>query len=130
MAEAAGHLPHEVREVRGPGPITITMPTDDELAVRVLDEDGAPIADASISIYAPNIGIDAIRALELAESFVDQAPIAQMFAKQGLDHAWDHSFAQALDLEGQSQAICFTTDDLTEGIAAFLEKRSAEFEGR
>lgn len=70
------------------------------------------------------------RVLELAASFVDQAPIAQMFAKQGLDHAWDQSFAEALDLEGQSQAICFTTDDVTEGIGAFLEKRDPEFKGR
>ena len=70
------------------------------------------------------------RAMELAESFIGQAPIAQMFAKQALNHAWDQSFAEALDLEGQSQAICFTTDDLSEGIAAFLEKRNPDFEGR
>ena len=70
------------------------------------------------------------RAIELAETFAAQAPIAQMFTKQALNHAWDQSFAQALDLEGQNQAICFTTDDVREGIAAFLEKRSPEFEGR
>jgi 2-(1,2-epoxy-1,2-dihydrophenyl)acetyl-CoA isomerase len=70
------------------------------------------------------------RALELAASFMGQAPIAQMFAKQALNHAWDMSFAEALDLEGQSQAICFTTDDVAEGIAAFLEKRDPDFTGR
>lgn len=70
------------------------------------------------------------RALELAETFAAQAPLAQMFAKQGIDHAWDHSFADALDLEGQSQAILFTTDDLTEGVNAFLEKRPPRFRGR
>ena len=70
------------------------------------------------------------RALEIAGSFADQAPIAQMFAKQGLNHAWDQSLAEALDLEGQSQAICFTTDDVSEGIAAFREKRHPDFQGR
>ena len=70
------------------------------------------------------------RALEIDESFVAQAPLAQMFAKQGIDHAWDHSFADALDLEGQSQAILFTTDDVTEGVNAFLEKRPPRFRGR
>ena len=53
-----------------------------------------------------------------------------MFAKQGLNHAWDQSLAEALDLEGQSQAICFTTDDVSEGITAFLEKRDPDFQGR
>lgn len=70
------------------------------------------------------------RALEIAETFAAQAPLAQMFAKQGIDHAWDHSFADALDLEGQSQAILFATDDLTEGVRAFLEKRPPHFRGR
>lgn len=70
------------------------------------------------------------RALEVARSFADQAPIAQMFAKQGLNHAWDQSLAEALDLEGQSQAICFTTEDVSEGITAFREKRDADFKGR
>jgi 2-(1,2-epoxy-1,2-dihydrophenyl)acetyl-CoA isomerase len=70
------------------------------------------------------------RALELAASFIAQAPVAQMFAKQALNHAWDMSFAEALDLEGQNQAICFSTDDVSEGIHAFLEKRPPEFLGR
>lgn len=69
------------------------------------------------------------RARELAESFLDGAPIAQMFAKQAIDTAWEVSFDEALGWEGQSQSICFATDDLREGIAAFLEKRPPQFRG-
>ena len=70
------------------------------------------------------------RATELAESFLAGAPIAQMFAKQGIDSAWEVSFEDALAWEGQSQAICFATEDVAEGVAAFLEKRKPEFRGR
>ena len=70
------------------------------------------------------------RAMELAGTFAAQAPLAQMFAKQGIDHAFDHSFAEALALEGQSQAILFGTDDVSEGVSAFLEKREPRFRGR
>lgn len=70
------------------------------------------------------------RARALAASFIAQAPIAQMFTKQGLNQSWDNSFADALALEGVNQAICFTTADVTEGIDSFIEKRPPEFKGR
>jgi 2-(1,2-epoxy-1,2-dihydrophenyl)acetyl-CoA isomerase len=70
------------------------------------------------------------RALEMAMSFGEGAPVAQMFAKQTLDRSWESSFEDALDWEGQAQAICFATDDRREGVSAFVEKRSPSFEGR
>jgi 2-(1,2-epoxy-1,2-dihydrophenyl)acetyl-CoA isomerase len=68
--------------------------------------------------------------VRVAGGFLAGAPVAQMFIKQGIDHAWDVSFEEALSWEGQSQTICFATEDVAEGIAAFLEKRSSSFEGR
>jgi enoyl-CoA hydratase/carnithine racemase len=70
------------------------------------------------------------RAAEIAESFMGGAPVAQMFAKQGIDRSWEISFEDALDWEGQSQAICMSTMDMKEGVAAFIEKRPPRFEGR
>jgi 2-(1,2-epoxy-1,2-dihydrophenyl)acetyl-CoA isomerase len=70
------------------------------------------------------------RAQALAESFLAGAPVAQMFAKQILDRSWESSFEDTLDWEGQAQSICFATEDLVEGVAAFLEKRSPDFTGR
>ena len=65
-----------------------------------------------------------------AESFLAGAPVAQAFAKQGIDAAWEVSFSEALGWEGQSQSICFATEDFEEGVAAFLEKRPPDFRGR
>jgi 2-(1,2-epoxy-1,2-dihydrophenyl)acetyl-CoA isomerase len=70
------------------------------------------------------------RVTEIADSLLDGAPVAQMFAKQGLDRSGEVSFEEALAWEGQSQSICFATEDVLEGLTAFREKRSPDFEGR
>jgi enoyl-CoA hydratase/carnithine racemase len=70
------------------------------------------------------------RVAEQVERFLSGAPVAQMFAKQGIDHSWDVSFEDALDWEGQSQAICFTTSDFIEGVLSFQQKRPPDFQGR
>ena len=67
---------------------------------------------------------------ELANSFADQAPVGQMFAKQGIDVAHESSFAEALAREATAQTVCIGSQDASEGVAAFLEKRAPRFEGR
>lgn len=87
---------------------------------------------ARIGLCLEVVDVDRLdeRVTEIAESFLEGAPVAQMFAKQGIDHAWDVSFEEALDWEGQNQAICFGTEDVLEGVAAFLQKRPPDFKGR
>lgn len=70
------------------------------------------------------------RAREVAESFLAGAPVAQMFAKQALDASFESSFAESLSWETQSQATALGTEDLVEGVAAFLQKRDPEWKGR
>lgn len=70
------------------------------------------------------------RATEIARSFLAGAPLGQMFAKQGLNASFESSWSESLSWEGQSQAIAFGTEDVVEGIAAFLQKRDPEWKGR
>lgn len=70
------------------------------------------------------------RADELAESFLSGAPIGQMFAKEALNASFQMSLSEALSWEGQSQSIAFSSEDVVEGISAFLEKRDPEWKGR
>lgn len=70
------------------------------------------------------------RVTEVARGFLEGAPLAQMFTKQGLNRAFDVSLSEALAYEGQAQSVCGSTEDVLEGISAFLEKRSPRFRGR
>jgi enoyl-CoA hydratase/carnithine racemase len=69
------------------------------------------------------------RAEEIARSFLGGAPIGQMFAKQGLNASFESSWSESLSWEGQSQAIAFRTQDVVEGVAAFLQKRDPDWAG-
>lgn len=67
------------------------------------------------------------RALEIAERFIGGAPLAQMFIKQALNRSFEVSLEEALTAEGQAQAICLTSTDAAEGVAAFRQKRPPEW---
>ena len=101
-----------------------------ELALtgRMVEADEALQLGLVMELVEPDVL--AQRSSELAQSFLDGAPLAQMFAKQGLNASFESSFSEALGWEGQSQSIALGTEDAAEGILAFLEKRKPEWRGR
>ena len=67
---------------------------------------------------------------ELAGVLAAGAPLAQSMIKKGLSRSIEMTFEQAIAFEEQAQPILLASDDLREGIAAFLEQRSPRFKGK
>lgn len=67
---------------------------------------------------------------EVAEELAAGPPLAQRFIKVALDRSASMTFEQALSFEEQAQATLLGSEDLSEGAAAFFQKRPPEFEGR
>ena len=67
---------------------------------------------------------------EIVEQVASGPPIAIATTKRYLNNASQVSLLAAVEAEGLGQALNFTTDDVTEAMAAFTEKRDAVFKGR
>jgi len=69
-------------------------------------------------------------ALSTAAEVAAQAPHALRLAKTLLRQGRDMSFDQMLEATAAFQALAHLTDDHAEGVAAVLDKRTPNFEGR
>ncbi|AGP45079.1 2,3-dehydroadipyl-CoA hydratase PaaF [Serratia sp. TSA_7] len=70
------------------------------------------------------------RAQQIAERISLQAPLALRAAKQVLKQAEEVGLSQGLAFERQQFVALAATDDRREGIAAFFEKRTPNYQGR
>jgi enoyl-CoA hydratase / 3-hydroxyacyl-CoA dehydrogenase len=66
----------------------------------------------------------------LAELIASRAPLGVRWVKQVIDRGLDASLTSALHLEAESAGHTFGTQDRTEGMRAFLERRKPKFEGK
>lgn len=58
---------------------------------------------------------------------IGKAPLAIKYAKVAVNKGLDLDLKNALELEKDLVGLCFATEDQKEGMAAFVEKRAAEF---
>ena len=70
------------------------------------------------------------RTMELARAMAAKSPVALRMAKAAVRAAAEMPLAAGLAYETELFVTCFGSDDKREGVAAFLEKRPAEFTGR
>ncbi|TET12034.1 MAG: crotonase [Candidatus Thorarchaeota archaeon] len=89
-------------------------------------------ADEALRIGLVNRVFESVEALhegtkELATKLVDKPGVALKLAKQSLNNAWQQTLSDNLAFELDAFCQTFDTEDKEEGVAAFLEKRKAEF---
>ena len=69
-------------------------------------------------------------AREIARKILSRGPVAVRTAKMAMNRGLDLDLNNACALEASFFAACFSTADREEGIAAYLEKRKANFTGK
>jgi len=65
----------------------------------------------------------------LAAKLAKSAPLALALTKRALNRSFEMNLEQALDYEAQLQSVAGRSADHKEGVAAFVEKRPANFKG-
>jgi len=79
-------------------------------------------------VVPPGEHLDAAK--KLAQTVAAQAPIAVQLAKEAVQAAFETSLEEGLEIERKNFFLLFATEDMREGMRAFIEKRKANFQGR
>jgi enoyl-CoA hydratase/carnithine racemase len=67
---------------------------------------------------------------EMAQEMASKAPIALRYTKEAISKGMEMTLEQGLRLEADLYLLLHTTQDRTDGIQAFREKKVPKFEGR
>ena len=92
-----------------------------------------PAAEAKaiglVNWVVPRANLDA-EARRIAMDLANGPTVALAQAKRLLRNSWDASWDEQSHREAEAMALCATTADHREGVAAFVEKRAPRFSGR
>lgn len=66
----------------------------------------------------------------LAQKLAEGPPVAMKYAKQALNFGTQAPLEVGLRLESGLMGLAFSTEDLKEGVEAFMTRRKAEFKGK
>lgn len=69
-------------------------------------------------------------AIRLAQEIAGRAPVAIRMAKESINAAYEMTLAEGIRLERRNFYFLFSTDDQTEGMNAFVNKREAKWQGK
>ncbi len=67
---------------------------------------------------------------KLVEVYAQRAPLSLKLVKRAVRSGMQMDFASAIEFETSIVSLIYGTQDKQEGISAFLEKRTAKFQGR
>lgn len=79
-------------------------------------------------VFSSNVLLNEVE--KIADRIASNAPLAIRFIKKGIQLAQNKTLEDMFNFESKSQAICFQTRDIREGITAIREKRSPVFIGK
>ncbi|WP_439881619.1 enoyl-CoA hydratase-related protein [Pontibacter sp. MBLB2868] len=69
-------------------------------------------------------------AFKLAGEIAQMSPVAAKLAKESVNRAFETQLDEGLHFERKNFYLCFASEDQTEGMNAFIEKRKPTFKGR
>jgi enoyl-CoA hydratase len=95
------------------------------LTGRMMDADEAERAGLVSRVVPADALLDT--AIEVAETIARMSAPAAAMAKEAVNRVFEMTLAEGVRFERRLFHSCFATDDQSEGMAAFIEKRPAEF---
>jgi enoyl-CoA hydratase len=69
-------------------------------------------------------------AIKLAKVLAERPPVAVRLAKEAVLAAFETALEEGLEIERKNFFLLFATEDMREGMRAFMEKRPPEFKGK